>query len=95
MSKTNRIKINVISVITILAIMFSLSLIITETHHDCSGDTCQICHHICFCKKIMQTFCILIIGIIVLIYIQKNILTHTINIRFSETLIILKVKLTN
>lgn len=94
MSKINRIKVSIISFIMIVAIIVSVLFIMSESHHDCSGETCQICYNICFCKNIMQALYVLILSIITLIYAQKTININILDIRFSETLIMLKVKLT-
>ncbi len=44
----------ILTVITAVAILFSLFVIVCENDHDCTGDNCPVCALIHFCRETLK-----------------------------------------
>lgn len=89
--------ISVMSCITIvLSIVLSTSFIIIFSDHECTGNDCEICHHMQFCE---QTFEKLALGSIILPAVitigaaSGFTMIASQNILLSDTLVSMKIKL--
>lgn len=54
-TKKRRITAAIMCIVLLLVIAFSALYIVTEVHHDCSGDSCPICHEIQVCRQVLNT----------------------------------------
>ena len=41
-------------VLLAFAMLFSVSFIVAQADHDCSGTDCAVCHQIHFCQKVLE-----------------------------------------
>ena len=88
----------ILTVITVVAILFSLFVIVRENDHNCTGDNCPVCALIHFCRETLKalsaTLLIALFALAVPCFVSPAKSVRR-SLSFIETPISLKVKLLN
>ena len=82
----------------IFGMLFSVMYIAIESHHDCIGEDCPICQYIIVCenilKKLSTTLAVISISI-TFFFASKISIIKNLKLILIQTLVSLKVKLSN
>lgn len=98
MTKNNRILTLLLALIVGFVVMFSSVFTVVEAYHNCEEEHCQVCYQISVCKNTLKTLSDVVVTIsaaIALVYSLLTCLFVFITNRQSESLVTLKVKLSN
>ncbi len=98
MRKRNRILSLVLAVSVAFVMLFSVFYIAVNSDHDCAGENCQVCCQISACKNILKTLseCACIAAFTVAaVYVLIRLIELSASSVATDTLVTLKVKLTN
>ncbi len=83
-------------IVMVFSIVLSAAFIINFTDHECTGDDCEICYHIHTCEQTLKKLAIgasVLAGIVTIRIVSALIPVLSHNVRFRDTLISMKVKL--
>ncbi len=54
--QSNRFVAGIMAVMMLVVVLFSVTFIVVEIHHDCCGEDCPVCACISQCESILQQF---------------------------------------
>lgn len=54
MTKKTRVLTMLLAAVMALVMLFSAAYIAAESHHDCTGEDCAICHQIKACEELLK-----------------------------------------
>lgn len=98
MEAKKRILIILLTMAFIFGMLFSVMYITVESHHDCIGEDCPICQYIIVCENILKKLstALAVISIsITFVFASKISIIKNLKLILIQTLVSLKVKLSN
>lgn len=98
MCKNKKVLALILSLAIVFVLLFSVFYIAKEAHHTCVGDNCPICQEIEVCLQALNNIgsaLIIILSVLVISHCLVNSVTAISNENVLNTLVNLKVKLTN
>ncbi len=96
MKQRTRIISATLCIVMALSIVLSAAFIITSADHECTGNDCEICHHIHVCEQVLKKLTLgtsVWLGMIAVGIASVLIPILSQNIQSANTLIRMKVKL--
>lgn len=98
MSKRNRLLAFAMAGVVLFSLLFSSCYIALNANHHCTGEHCQICTRISMCEDTLKSFSFTgamgVFGALAVYFLVRLISLFS-DYSFSESLITLKVKLSN
>lgn len=98
MTKKKRIVSLVLAVTVLFVVLYSTFYIAAEADHDCVGDNCPICYQIRVCQNTLKNVALAAHAAAfttAVAYILCSVISACAEIKQSDTLVSLKVKLSN
>ena len=98
MNKRNRIFAFVLAVSMAFVLLFSVFYIAVNSDHDCVGEHCQVCCRIAACENTLKTLsggAFIVAFAVATVYILIRIIEFFTSSVIANSLVALKVKLTN
>lgn len=95
-AKSMRTLAGIVSVLLLIALLFSAFYVVAEADHDCSGEDCPICDCIQQCERILDQFCngiFLSVSITIPLFSTALLVFSFLRIIMQDTLVARKVRL--